>query len=292
MRRRHFFPIALFVLACLLLMPHALADLGDPIPWDAEKMPYLPKAGGYLPDGAGYKDESLDIRVETFRHEDTTVMAVYVTIQDPSQLRTVTASPHYPSKALAPVAAMTKKVGAVLGINGDYFSFHNQGVVIRNARVLRNRPHEGRDTLIIDDKGDFTILTPTTQEKLDAFEGNIIHAFCFGPGLVVDGQAITTTEDISINNGKNRKTQRMVIGQLGPLQYLILTNEGPENEGSVGFDLVQMAKLCKDKGMINAYNLDGGSSCTVALNNKKINARSSGKVRSVGDIICFASLEK
>lgn len=283
--------IILTVLLILSLTTAALGELGAPIPWDAEKMPYLPKAAGYLPDHAGYKDESLDIRVETFRHEDTTVMAVYVTIKDPSQLRTVTASPTYPSKALAPVAALTKRVGAVLGINGDYFSFHGQGVVVRNTRVLRSRPHEGRDTLIIDEKGDFTILTPTTQEKLDAFQGEIIHAFCFGPGLVVDGKAITSTEGITINNGKNKKTQRMVIGQLAPLQYLILTNEGPENQGSVGFDLLQMAKLCQDMGMKNAYNLDGGSSCTVALNNKKINARSSGKVRSVGDIICFASLE-
>ena len=44
-------------------------------------------------------------------------------------------------------------------------------------------------------------------------------------------------------------------------------------------------------GCINAYNLDGGSSCTVALNGKKINATSSGKVRYVSDIIYFGTLD-
>ena len=43
-------------------------------------------------------------------------------------------------------------------------------------------------------------------------------------------------------------------------------------------------------GCLNAYNLDGGSSSTVALNGKKINALSTGKIRPVGDCIYFATL--
>lgn len=42
---------------------------------------------------------------------------------------------------------------------------------------------------------------------------------------------------------------------------------------------------------MNAYNLDGGSSSTIVLNNKKINALSSGKTRSVSDIIYFGTLQ-
>ena len=51
-----------------------------------------------------------------------------------------------------------------------------------------------------------------------------------------------------------------------------------------------MAALCKELGCINAYNLDGGSSSTVAMRGEKINAVSSNKVRSVSDIIFFATL--
>ena len=39
-----------------------------------------------------------------------------------------------------------------------------------------------------------------------------------------------------------------------------------------------------------AYNLDGGSSCTVVLNNEKINSPSNPKRREVGDCIYFATL--
>ena len=261
----------------------------DPIPWEAEEAPYAPHEECYLPDQAGYKDDSLDIRIETFRRDDTLVWAVYVRLSDPSQLRTGLAGP-YPSKKTQRVSDMAQRFNAVLAINGDYFSHHSQGIVVRNGVLLRERPHKGRDTLIIDDKGDFTIISPTTQKAWDAYEGQVIHAFCFGPGLVINGQALTSLKSVSIDNGKGKKTQRIAIGQTGPLEYLILACEGPEQTGSVGMDLLQMAALCKEMGCINAYNLDGGSSTSIVLQGKKINGLSSGKIRLVGDCIYFATL--
>lgn len=53
-----------------------------------------------------------------------------------------------------------------------------------------------------------------------------------------------------------------------------------------------MANLCVQFGLNNAYNLDGGSSSTIALNNQKINSPSSHKNRMVGDCIWFATLVK
>lgn len=273
----------------LMLTSSALAEDFTPIPWDAEVMPYAPHEECYLPDNAGYHDDSLDIRIETFRRDDTTVMAVYVTVADASQIRTGIAG-NWKTKKTAPVSKTLAKYGGVLGINGDYYTYHSQGIVVRNTERIRFNPIAGRETLIIDDKGDFTIIRPTTKEAFESFEGTVVHAFCFGPGLVVDGEAITDLSKVTMDNGKGKKTQRIAIGQTGPLSYLILTCEGPENPGSVGFDLLQMAALCKELGCINAYNLDGGSSSTVAMRGEKINAVSSNKVRSVSDIIFFATL--
>lgn len=285
--------ISFVLLLLCMAMAFSAAAEGDftPVPWDVKTMPQGPHKSGYLPDNGGYHDDSIDVRIETFRRDDTTVMVAYVTIADPTQLRTATAAAKYPSKATAPVTAMLKKANGVIGINGDYFAYHGQGIVVRNTRQLRNKPNKGRDTLIIDQNGDFTIIQGTTKEKFEAFEGEVIQAFCFGPGLVVDGVPLTDLDTVTMDCGKSRKTQRIVIGQTGPLQYVLMTCEGPENEGSVGFDLLQMAQLCKELGCINAYNLDGGSSCTIALNGKKINATSSRKVRYVSDIIYFATLD-
>ena len=279
------------MLLCLLLTPCAGASGFDAIPYDMAPAPYAPHADSFLPDNAGYHDDSLDIRIETFRQYDTTIMAVYVTLTDASQIRTGTASPNQPVAQKANmVDRMAKYYNAVLAINGDYFSFHRQGVVVRNGVTLRSQYNINRDTLIIDANGDFTIITPTTEEAYLAFEGEVIHAFCFGPGLVVNGEQLTSVDDIVLDLGKNRETQRIAIGQLGPLSYLILATEGPENAGSTGLTLLEMAELCKEMGCVNAYNLDGGSSSTVALNYQKINALSSHKNRPVGDIIYFCTL--
>ena len=261
----------MMALLCLFCLSVAGAEesLLNPIPWDAWASPNAPLAEGCLPDHAGYRDDTIDVRIETIRRDDTDIMLAYVTIQDPSQLRTTTAQPGIKgSKRIAPVHVMAQQAQAVLAINGDFFNYHTDGIAIRNQFVYREKPNDGRDSLIIDTEGNFTILAPTTKESWAAFEGTPVHVFCFGPGLVIDGEPMDEAryKAVKLDVGKGKKTQRMAIGQLGPLQYLVITTEGPENKGSVGFDLMQMAQLCKELGCINAYNLDGGSSSAIVLN--------------------------
>lgn len=53
--------------------------------------------------------------------------------------------------------------------------------------------------------------------------------------------------------------------------------------------MAEFAQLCASLGAKQAFNLDGGSSSTVVLNDKKINSLSTGKVRSIGDILYFVT---
>ena len=282
------------LLVCMMLPWAAMAmeltedTVYDPIPLEGAT-PYAPHQEAYLPEQTGYHDDSLDVRVETFRRHDTTVMAVYVRLSDPSQLRTAMAAKP-PSQKTMVVSSMAKKNNAVLAINGDYFSFHQNGIVVRGGKMWRNRPDGKRDILIIDENGDFTILPQCEKEDFAGYAGTVMHAFCFGPGLVVDGKALTSLEHADVGNAPAKATQRIALGQTGPLEYLIIATEGPENKGSVGFTILQMAELCQEMGCINAYNLDGGSSSSVVLGGKKINALSTGKIRPVGDCIYFATL--
>lgn len=249
--------------------------------------PYAPHADAYLPDETGYLDDSLSIRIEEFRAYDTTCMAAWIQVASPTQLRTALNKP-YPSTTTAKASVIAKRVNAVLAINGDScVGFHNQGVIIRNGEVLREKYNEDYDTLIIDDNGDFTIIPATTEEKIRAFTGNIVQAFTFGPGLVIDG--VKTTEFPLKANSPNVEAQRIAIAQMGPLSYLVVTTEGPENPGSTGLTLPEFAQVLYDLGAQNAYNLDGGSSSSLILNNKKINSLSTGKIRAVGDILYFIS---
>lgn len=257
----------------------------EPIPY-LEPAPYAPHADGYFTEGMGYLDPSLSVRVETMRAYDTTIQLTWVQIADPSQLRAELCKP-YPSKSTARADTLAKRVQAVLAINGDYFMHRKEGFIVRNGEELRCNYSELYDTLIIDDKGDFTIIQNTTEEKVKAFNGTIVQALTFGPGLVVDG--VMATEFTLKENVPTHETQRLAICQMDRLSYLIVATEGPENKGSTGLTLPEFAQLLSDLGVKNAYNLDGGSSSSVVLKYKKINSLSTGKIRSIGDILYFVT---
>ena len=105
-----------------------------------------------------------------------------------------------------------------------------------------------------------------------------------------DGEIVHTTKKLNV--GLEKETQRMGIGQVGPLEYICVATEGPEQKGSDGLTIPEFAQLMKDLGAIQAYNLDGGSSSAMMLGGEKINARSSKKMRPICDILYFSTLEQ
>jgi len=111
---------------------------------------------------------------------------------------------------------------------------------------------------------------------------------------VLNGQKRTDSDYAYFDVGMYKETQRMAICQTGPLEYLCVSCNGPENPGSTGLTMDQFADLLMTFGdVITGYNLDGGSSSTaVFFNSKKeyckINGKGS-KVRDIKDLIYFAS---
>ena len=255
----------------------------DPLPIDNSAGP-KPNAANYLSDNTGYKDASISVRIEELRMFDTTILAAYVTIMDPSQLRTAKAG----STSGDPGSYIAKRANAVFAINGDYYSYSNKGYIVRQGKLYRNNIAEGSDVLLIDSFGNFHIIVDATEEKIAAYDGMIVNSFSFGPALVVDSQPMEIDENKDI--ASHKPTQRLVVAQTGPLSYVCVATEGPENTDSVGLTLEEAVELMMSLGVTNAYNLDGGSSSTMVLHNKKINALSTNKVRSIWDILYFATL--
>jgi len=265
----------------------------EPLAWDVRVSPNLPDPNAYLPDQGGYHDASIDVAVQRFRYNGTLITAMYVTISDVSQFRAGFSSQNRPMAKIATlVSVMSKRYHAVCAVSGDWFADHDQGIVYRNGQCLRIRPHTSRDALIVDEAGDLHIITQPTRSKWDAYleTGTVIHAFCFGPALVIDSEVNPKAGSTTLKNaGKDKHIQRTAIGQMGPLSYVFVTCDGPENESGSGLTIAEMAELMHDLGCSQAYNLDGASSSTLVLNNVKINAAGSKK-RPVGDCIWFATL--
>ncbi len=298
-------PLVLLLLLLLFVVPSALPYAGaedlpvftdtelanphpDPIPM-AERAPYAPHADGYLPDESGYLDGTISVQIEKRMVGSTQVYIASVQIADPSQLRTATARP-YPSKAQNYAIHLAEREKAVLAINGDWFVDNGgYGIIYRNGKLLRNNQrYTTFDALIIDFQGDFHLIPSPSPEDFVPYEGRIMHSFCFGPALVIDGE-LQEMPDHNFGRGLAKKTQRQAFCQIGPLHYLIVTAEGPERNKESGLTIRELSQLCYDLGARQAFNMDGGASTHLVLNNQKLNYRT--VFRQITDIVYFVTAE-
>ena len=252
----------------------------------------------YLSDWE-YEDPSLHIRIDAGRVYDTNYLAAHVTVASASQIRSMFMG-SYGSPSEEWGTTLAKNAKAVLAISGDSFHKHsNIGLVAKQGKVYRNKCDRLEDksglrydVLIIDENGDLHILPQATNADVDAFPGTIINGFTFGPGLVIDG--VKQTGFVNMNNASDKPAQRMCIAQAGPLEYLCIYTEGPEDTGSVGLTLDQFAEFVSSfEGVQNAYNLDGGVTTWMVFKQgtnsyAKING-TNPKKRPIADILYFAT---
>ena len=234
----------------------------------------------------GYVDPSIAVVLGTGRIYETNYMYARVRIADPSQLRAIMASPTN-SKSTVPGHKLAARVQAVVAINGDYNGGDEirSGALVRQGKVSRLNCHGNIDLLAVKKNGDLAILPQATDADVNAVLKDCMHIFTFGPALVVNGVAQEIPRIGRI--GSHKEAQRMALCQMDHLSYLIVCGEGPEQRNSEGMTLDQFSRLLEKLGVQNAYNLDGGSSTWLVLDNKKINARS--KKRSIADIVYFAT---
>ncbi len=291
--------------AGLMLLGSGSALAGKAVePTPEEALPIEPRLEYYQrEDGVdyavGYQDPTLEIHITEGRYLDTTWMAARVKIAYPAQLRTYMAGGKFGKNTCEYVRVYAKRVQAVLAINDDWFMNRkaSAGAVIRQGVTYRMNCRGNFDILGIDDKGDFHVFRKATNEDLEGFEGRLINTFTFGPGIVIDGEAQEVTFDNDM--GAFGKAQRMGIGQIGPLEYICVCCEGPEDPGSKGMTIQQFGELVASFGDVKTfYNLDGGSSSTMSFLGTrrgkesvftKINCLRNSKERVAGGCIYFVS---
>lgn len=312
--RRICYHILLLVLF-LVFAAGAAAEGLTPLPMDTYEGGPVPRDENYLSDNE-YQDESITVKIFEGRYADTDYTYAYVKIIHPSQLRTVPAamvnSPRatFRSTSTARGRYVARAVNAVIALNGDYFTKPDKcQVVMRQTQQVRNNANGAMDVLIIDKNGDFDYIQKCTKDLYnqyyDAHAQDMYQVFCFGPVLVVDGKSVIAPDYKNGNVGAQNSTQRSAIAQLGPLEYLLVTTEGPQSRGSKGMTVPELASLCQElgyqfseTGCRVAFNLDGGNSATMAFKRKN---PESGKLlyakinspeieRFLSDMIYFATL--
>ena len=266
-----------------LLVEEVATGTFAPLPMDMSAG-HVPNPEGFTEDG--YQDDSITVEMRQEWVGDVHLNVAHVVIRDPSQLRT--GLNHPKAKMNNYVVAIAKKCNAIVATGGDFFTSDEGGYVVRMNETFRTNPRPSHDMLIIDENADFHIIVKSDAEALKALKENdtkFVNVFNFGPALVIDGELQPMPEKYSYHiRGKEPRT---AIGQIGPLEYLMVCADGRKTE-SAGCTVETLAQFMYDQGCVQAYNLDGGNSARMAFNGENYSAKV-GKDRPVSDIIYFAT---
>ena len=186
---------------------------------------------------------------------------------------------------------MAEKNNAVIAINANYLSNDpvKTSFEYRMGQKIRNKPNRTKDLLIIDENADFNLFIKSDKDEIQAFEDAghaIINAFTFGPALVKNGELLTLDDNYGYN--PNGREPRLAIGQIAPLNYIIVLVEG-RSKDSQGVTHEELAGIMFDLGSMQAFNLDGGNSTMMIFRNVYINAMHEATMRPISDIVYFAS---
>ena len=246
----------------------------------------------YAPGELHYEGDGMTISVEQIQENGLTYFLCDVQLSDVSQLTTAFAGEEFGASAYETVSDIADRHHPILAINGDFYRFHTEGVIIRNGTLYRKRALQSRRHLLIVDKdGNLSALTDRTGYQSvvadDLVKQGALQTFEFGPLLVKDGEAVALPSRFYVKTGAGYLEPRTAIGQLGELHYLIIVVEGRRDGYSVGCDLPTLQSLFLKHGATFAFNLDGGGSTTLYFQGEVINMPSSGAQRRVSDIIMF-----
>ena len=211
-----------------------------------------------------------------------------VKIADPSQFRRFLADGVYGSSSKYVPSEMATSVNAVLATNGDFYSFRGDGIIVYDSKLMRAEGYS-MDSCLIAGNGDLIFAhmgqygTREAMQKL-IDENDVRFSVAFGPILVENGKVCPIKFPYPVGEGHQRY-QRMALCQRDTLHYLMVTScDEPPYGPAHTLDI--FAENLLDMGSKMAYNLDGGQSATIVMNNKTMNYVWQ---RKVSDILYFAT---
>ncbi|MEN8906150.1 MAG: phosphodiester glycosidase family protein [Clostridiales bacterium] len=173
-------------------------------------------------------------------------------------------------------STIARRNDAVAAINGGGFSDYKWtgtggiplGFIISEGKMIFDDikdEDEKRDTIGISDEG-MLIVGSHTMEEIKKY--NIREGVTFGPPLVVNGEPTIKSGD-----GGWGIAPRAAIAQTydGSIVFLVIDGR---SIGSIGATLKDVQDILLKYDVVNAANLDGGSSTTLYFNNRVVNTPS------------------
>lgn len=206
-----------------------------------------------------YKTSSLSIRIERFN--DPSIPLCWLTAE--IRTRGEEFFNGYAKNKLGGLeqpVAIARRNSAVFGINTDFFTLHDKGVILRGGQVLRDNPNN--DVLALFSGGNMAgyFKGETTGAALS--QNGAVLTYDFGPVLVQNGEK---TKDFRKRSNVSGRNPRCGIGMVKPGHYVAILVDGRQPGVSVGVSLDSFADMFLVYGCQVAYNMDGGQSTAMVF---------------------------
>ena len=159
---------------------------------------------------------------------------------------------------------------ALAAINGDFFKMNDEGT----ENLIQPRGLTIKDGQILSPRNDWTFFgikkdgTPVIGDPTtyDSLVNELEHAVGGDSGYLVKDGVVTPTNDDAGCHSQNSVAPRTAIGIKADNSIVMVVVDGRTTE-SDGLVLTDLAKHMLDKGCVNAINLDGGGSSSMAIKN-------------------------
>lgn len=240
-------------------------------------------------------DTSVTVKkVTTGSGSDTvTYYVADVKLASADVLKSAFAKNKFGTNIIETTSSMAENNNAIFAINGDYYGFRTDGIIIRNGVIYRDEP--ARTGLAFYKDGSMKIYdeTTTTAEKLLA--DGVINTLSFGPALLENSEIPDGISNVEVDtNFGNHSIQgnqpRTGIGIIDNNHFVFIVVDGRSEGYSKGVTITEFAQIFKDLGCTEAYNIDGGGSSTMYFNGQLVNnPLGKNRERGTSDILYIAN---
>ncbi|MDE7269777.1 MAG: phosphodiester glycosidase family protein [Acetatifactor sp.] len=232
---------------------------------DTTLLTFVGESGDSSDEGSA-DEESADIEIVDV--SGTLYKGKMMIVKDPSRVKVGVCDEFDKNKAGLTLLEIMDKYDAVAGVNGGRYNDDNgfgkggqpEGIVFSEGKLVYGSLEETYDIYGFDKNNVFICGRMTGQQAVDK---EFRDAVTFGPALVVNGEAVST---VGTGGGLNPRT---AIGQRADGAVLLLVIEGRQT-ASLGATYLDLIEIMLDFEAVNAANLDGGMSSSMAYEGEEI----------------------
>lgn len=240
----------------------------------------------------GYSSSRTSVVLDTVTtgsgSDTVTYYTADITVGDATVIRSAFADNQFGTNITAKPTAIAGEHDAVLAINGDYYGFRTDGILIRNGVVYRDSGV--RDGLAFYTDGHVEVYDETATTAQALVDARVWNTCSFGPALVDGGQIRSGIDDVEVDtNVGNHSIQghqpRTAVGWIDTNHYVFVVVDGRDEGYSRGVTMSELAEIMTGLGCQVAYNLDGGGSSAMYFDGQILNQPSNGGERATSDIL-------